>query len=498
MTAITWVQERWREACAALPRRAPAPADPPEVTVPLSLVRSAKLAAWMAYFALVYFLLLYTFDIARDRAGTAHFTHVGFWTGDVRVYAPYLVGFFIVAIGIPYVAKISIPTFMSLDWRMNFWPKLWALFIAAAVSLVVIAGTFTVQGDTLLERDRESAVAVDTVAQEAAVLAARIEDVQHRLDEMTRSTSVYVQTAASMSPTAYEAWMAERRNDWQYERFRAYRQTSIDAEALRNQISELRAQQARQTVTSAVAGRVTNTSNGWIADTLGWLEGARAILLSLVMDIVCLIMPWIALRLEQTRNRQMAFAEPREFDESRAIPDLRDQPKQKPEPAYELQTKMYDEDGNELVKRRATFARKPTKGKKAQATFEGASLPDETGVAYDGGDRQATAAALASGGAMVFGESAAAEAPGFETSPHSEEISVSSNENNDVHPDLEPEGITPTPLYTDEDLFPEIAAKFSAPEGLGVGADGKDGVIVQDEEPEQYGPPAPVRQLEEA
>jgi hypothetical protein len=41
---------------------------------------------------------------------------------------------------------------------------------------------------------------------------------------------------------------------------------------------------------------------------MAWLEGSRAILLALVMDIVCLIMPWIALRLEQARGLQLARA----------------------------------------------------------------------------------------------------------------------------------------------------------------------------------------------
>lgn len=304
LKAGVWLRERKERAEA----KKAASVDPVGVTIPLSLVRSAKLAAWMAYFSLVYFLWLYTLDIARDRAASLHLTHVGSWIGEVQFYFPYIVGFAVVAVGIPYVAKISIPTFMSLNWRDNFWPKLWALFIAAAVSVVVIAGTFTVQGDTILERDRASVVAVDQVAQEAAVLTARIADVQHAMDERTQSPSPYVRTAASMSPTAYDRFVAARAGDPQYQRLLSYRAVSEEMVDLNRQMADLRAQQARQTVVSQVQGRVTNTNNGWIAGTLGWLEGARAMLLSLVMDIVCLIMPWIALRLEQARNRQMGMA----------------------------------------------------------------------------------------------------------------------------------------------------------------------------------------------
>lgn len=417
LRANVWARERKEK----LAERAAANAEPPGVTIPLSLVKSAKLASWMAYFCLVYFLWLYTLDIARDRAGALQITHAGQWVGELFFYFPYIVGFAMVAVGIPYVAKIAIPTFMSLRWRGEFWAKAWALFIASAVSLVVIAGTFTVQGDTILERDRQSVVAVDQVAQEAAVQQARIDDTQHRLDEMTRSPSIYVQTAASMSPAAYEAWMEARRGDWQYERFVAYRQTSIDAQRLRDEISAMRAAQARQTVASQVQGRVTTTSNGWIADTLAWLEGARAMLLSFVMDIVCLIMPWIALRLEQARNRQVGVAEgiaphPWMLKDQRAEGNVtRERQKQDafdvaeaviagggdPRWAADMarsatqarapNTRVTDgETGEELVQVKPHW-RKLKRGQRHKVETSGEEpKPDETGAAHDGGGRAAS------------------------------------------------------------------------------------------------------------
>jgi hypothetical protein len=149
---------------------------------------------------------------------------------------------------------------------------------------------------------------------------------------MVENASAYVRTAASMSPTAYEAFLAEREGDWQYDRLASYRATSVDAQRLRDEISALREQQARQTVASEVVGRVDTQGTSWIGATLDWLEGARAILLSLVMDLVCLIMPWIALRLEQARAQQLqgapmaAAAAPSPLvDEDHMIPDLRGQ-----------------------------------------------------------------------------------------------------------------------------------------------------------------------------
>lgn len=304
-----WTKVKWREHQERQAERRVQLQDPPGVTVPAWLVRAAHFASWVAMASLVYFLWLYTLDIARDRAGAMHITHAGTWIGDIQFWFPYIAGFAIVSFGIPYTAKIAIPTFMSLSWRGAFWPKLWALIIAVAVSTVVIFGTFVLQGDTLLERDRESAVAVEQVQMGHATLAAQIADVQHQMDERTRSESVYVRTAASMSPEAYDRFVEARRNDWQYERLRSYRAVSEEMARLNQEMSTLRQQQAQQTAVASVQAEVTTERTSWIADAIARIEGIRAIVLSFVMDIVALMMPWIALRLEQARNRQLGMAD---------------------------------------------------------------------------------------------------------------------------------------------------------------------------------------------
>jgi hypothetical protein len=364
------------------PERVTPQPDPPGVTVPAGLVRATEAASWMAYFALVYFLFLYTLDIARDRAGALHLTHFGSWVGDVQFWFPYVIGFAVVAVGIPYVAKIAIPTFTRLSWREAPTEKAWALIIAVCVSFVIIAGTFTVQGDTLLERDRESAVAVDQVAQEAAVLAARIADVQHAMDERTRSESVYVRTAASMSPEAYDRFVESRRGDWQYDRLRSYRAVSEEMVSLKADMAALREQQARATVASSVQGRVATESTGWIALTLGWLEGARAMLLSFVMDIVCLIMPLISLRLKLKRQEQMATFRSEAMPEDHMIPDLRAEAPIASEPMERPREVVRDaETGEELVKvRPREYWRKRGKGKPQQVKIEPENTADEPGV----------------------------------------------------------------------------------------------------------------------
>lgn len=403
--------------------------DPPGVTVPAWLVGATKFAAWVATCSLIYFLWLYTLDIARDRAAALHVTHAGAWVGDLQFWFPYIIGFAVVAFGIPYVAKIAIPTFVSLTWRGDPTAKAWSLGIAVAVSLVVVAGTFAVQGNNLMERDRDAAVAVEHVQQEAAVLTARIADVQHAMDERTRSPSPYVRAAASMSPAAYDAFLASRRDDPRYQMLASYRAVSQEMVSLNQQMSTLREQQARQQVTASVQREVVTPHTSWIADTLGWLEGVRAILLSFVMDIVALIMPLIALRLEQARNRQMGMAEgmPRhrwmleDKKAERLTPDQVDRRNAQdvvdamiaggadPRFAADMarsalresnkKEEMYDaETGEKLHFRKSTWV-KPPKRKGRSATDkdaagemliapEAASLPDERGAdpALDGGD----------------------------------------------------------------------------------------------------------------
>lgn len=446
-------------------------ADPPGVTVPAWLVRATKFASWVATFALIYFLWLYTLDVARDRAEALHLTRAGSWAGELFFWFPHIVGFAVVAFGIPYVAKIAIPTFVSLNWRDNFTAKIWSLFIAIAVSLVVISGTFAVQGHTIMERDRDAAVAVEGVQQEAAVLASRIADKRQELDDMVNNASVYIRTAASMSPEAYDAFVEQRRDDWQYDRLLSYRATSVDAQRLRNEIAALRDQQARQTAVASVTREVVTEQTGWISQTLGWLEGVRAILLSFVMDIVALIMPLIALRLEQARNRQLGLVNSPETSgwapEGLRIEDLRAQePIERNTVKMETQVRATNaETGEEevLVKPRP-YWRKAKRGKPTPVEVTPEIPPDETGVRTDGGNRIAVGAD-GKGGVM---ESEALDAA-IPSAPH-QDASVEADHTGETEDHKADEQIIagdaqthPEPSNLSEDdlavLYPESAAE---------------------------------------
>lgn len=390
---ITKLYEQARERLARMKRQEAAP-DPAGVTVPAWLVRAAHFASVVAMCSLIYFLWLYTLDIARDRSGAMHVTHAGTWVGDMRFWFPYIVGFAIIAFGIPYVAKIAIPTFMSLSWSGGFWPKLWALIIAASVSLVVISGTFAVQGDTLLERDRESAVAVEQVQQGRAALEAQIESRRAELTDMMGNRNAYLAQAASVGEVEWQRSYVAQARQTRDERLPMIERAlgaARAADALRADLTRLRGQLAAAPAVASVQGEVTTARTSWIADTLGWLEGVRAILLSLVMDIVALMMPWIALRLEQARARQMGVGGSGWADEAHRIEDLRDQPpvtvqrdaKGRVVMEQPRETVTDHDTGEELVKiRPREYWRKrvPKKGKPTLVEITPDIPPDEPGV----------------------------------------------------------------------------------------------------------------------
>lgn len=384
-----WAEERRQ-------RRLSRPTDPPHVTVPAWLVRAAKFASWIAMATLVYFLWLYTLDIARDRASPLHVTHAGMWVGNIQFYFPYIVGFAILAFGIPYVAKIAIPTFMSLSWRGNFWPKLWALFIALAVSTVIIIGTFSIQGETLMERDRESVVATQQAAQGRAVLQAQIEAAERRLSEMRNNPNAYMAQAASVGAAEWErsyVVQARQTRDPRLPMIERALGAARAADAEQQRLDGLRTQLAATAVEAQTARRVETEATSWLGAFIDWLQGVRAALLSFVMDIVCLIMPWIALRLEQARNRQLgeeAELVRRGVGEDHMVEDLRDQPAIARQDAIPQREQMFDAvTGERLYKRRATYAKAP-KRKKTQVTLEPEPpAPDDRGVILEDDPRVA-------------------------------------------------------------------------------------------------------------
>lgn len=385
-----WIREA---AEAAAERKAAKKPDPPHVTVAEWQVSAARFASNVAMCVLVYFLWLYTLQIAGDRAADLHLTHAGGWVGDLRFWFPFIVGFGIMSFGIPYVAKISIPTFMALNWREHLWPKAWALGIALSVSLVIMAGTFTIQGDAILERDRASAVAVQQVEQSREGLQAQITAAEQRLRDMRNNSNAYMAQAASVGADGWQSYIdqARRTNDARLPMIERAMGAARAADAKQAELDGLRVRLAQSAGTASVERHVTTTAaTTWIGSLLDWVESVRAILLSLVMDVCCLMMPWIARHLELARNRQLGADVSGWADDAHRIPDMRAEDPITPQPMKPPREVVRDAlTGEELVFRKSTWAKKPPKkGKPVRIEPDVMAMADEKG-AVDGGDRAA-------------------------------------------------------------------------------------------------------------
>lgn len=475
----------------ALLKRTPKPADPPGVTVPAWLVSSAKLASWVAMCSLVYFLWLFSLDAAGDQSTALEITHAGFWTGAVSFWFPLVFGFILISFGIPFLGKIIIPIFVSLSWRDNLWPKTWSLVLVMAASFVIISGTISVQGHAIVEHGRDGAVAVAQVQQGRAVLQAQIDAKQQELRDMMNNSNAYLAQAASVGAAEWErSYVAQARaiNDPQLARIERAMGAARSADQARADLTVLRAQLAAQPVEAAVSERVESAHTSAMQGFLDWLVTARAILLAVVMDVVCLLMPWIALRLEQTRNRQLAQADFRsdDVDEAHMIPDLRKEAPVAAKPPEPMKQRVINaETGEEELFvpgyfRRTGKRKKNTKGQVVEEINTAPeSVEDERGVV----DARSgfTPAEMAMSGAMP--EEIEPPAP-VEPEPAPAEPEPA--------PTIEP---APEMALTQA----ELEALFGAPQDLTETAlpDG-EGVLVTG--PEVYGPPAPAqpRKMEDA
>lgn len=396
---VFWREHRERAA----DRKAAKRPDPPNVTVPEWLVHSAHALSWIAAGTASFFLLSFCIGIAGDQSNALHITHAGTWIGDIQFYVPLVIGFFAIAIGIPYLAKSVIPIFVALTWREHFWPKFWVLILTVSASFVIIAGSFSVQGGAIIEHGRGAAVAVEGVQQANAVRAARIADIDARLAQMRDRSrnNEYAATAANvgaaaytsgyLSPAAMAASPPERRD-----LVRRALGAAQAADTLETERGQLRAQQASAATVASVEATPTTAGTSWIANAIDFIRGAWALMLSVLNDIVCLLMGWIALRLEQTRNRQMGdrISGSGWADEAHRIEDFSDEAPLTVDPAgmRPAKQRFTDADTGEEIERTVVKQhfreRKLKKGKPQKVEIPANVPPDEVGVPTGTGDER--------------------------------------------------------------------------------------------------------------
>jgi hypothetical protein len=91
----------------------------------------------------------------------------------------------------------------------RWWPKAWLLVLTVAGSLVIIAGSVTVQTETRFERNRDGVVAMESREAGVAALKAKLAAVEADLDEMTGGGNRLTAQAARAGKDGWEAAVAE-------------------------------------------------------------------------------------------------------------------------------------------------------------------------------------------------------------------------------------------------------------------------------------------------
>lgn len=542
MTATSWISDRLREARAAMPKRVERP-DPPGVTIPAYIPAQLKALSWLATIGVFYMLWLFSVGAARDAAAALHITHAGTWTGDLLFWFPVVAAYLIIAWVVAWTGKVAVPAFVSLRWTGDEkWPKAWMLVIMIAVSAVIIGGSIVVQTETRFEGNREAAVAVEQVQRGRAAIEAERDAAREELNQALSNTNAYLNQAANVGAAEWErSYVAQARatNDPRLPQIERALGAARRADELRAEIRRLTTEIAQAPTDASVTQRVaTSEADQAMGGFVDWIGAVRAIMLAILQDIACLLLPWIAMRTEQARNRQMATsADIEPADKAHMIPDLRAETEVVPEPMEPIQEAVFV-DGKkseaakkgwdtrkrvaamselrDLRKQRERLTRqigKATPGKTLDdlrakdaallARIEelrevAGEVGDEKGALYDNDTRVATAAA-----GVVMAPSMAADAipVGVDVQRDPENEFEAQNGADDAganSPEPEDRFHTPEPTALSPDILAAIADLNAEPPLADDAHTLADNAGILVDEDEQYGPPAPAKVMEDA
>jgi hypothetical protein len=354
--------------------------DPPGV-IPQYIITQMKVLSWIATGTLVYFLYLFSLDAARDTAHALQVTHLGTWVASgegLKVWFPTVLGFLGIVVVIPLLTKIAIPAFVLLDWKApgQAWPKSWLLILIIAGSAVVLSGTISVQHGTRLEGAREAAIVEQQAGASLRALEAQKAQAEKELQTMLDNRNSYLAQAANVGALEWQKSYIDTLapNDPQRDRIVRALGAARAADAKRAEIADLTRQIASAPTQAETSERVVRSSDQAVTAVVDQITAWRSVALALVVDMVALLMPWISLRMEQARARQLAALAPQvaTVDESHMIPHFTDQVTPQPmDPPMEA----YDENGERLVFRKGHYAKKAAK-KKAKESDKPVPLSD--------------------------------------------------------------------------------------------------------------------------
>jgi len=248
--------------------------------------------------------------------------------------------------------------------------------IGVAVALFMISGAIVVQQRGTDARARDEIVTAQTAKAGAGSIAAQIAAIDQRLAAMRdkRTNNEYAAAAANVGVAAYdEGYLsaaalartpAERRDI-----VRRARGAAIAADALENEKRGLVGQLGAATVETVEAEAVAVKADGFMAGPVAFLEDLRKPVTAVLGELLALTAFSFALAAWASRRE----AEPIEPALPMMIEDFTDEPAPDPQPmdAPVKREVLYDDQGNRIVRRRATFAKVGVRrsGKKGDDTL---------------------------------------------------------------------------------------------------------------------------------
>lgn len=301
--------------------------------------------------------------------------------------------------------------------------------------LVIVSGT-VVMNYNRQEQVRADLVVEQTAEANRAMLTANVDDLRAELETLMNHRSTYVATAASVGAEAYERdYVAQARasGDARLPLIERALGAARRADALRAEISAARRAVATAEPAAASTANVTDTVGRELNTFAQYVEVWRPPFIALICTLIGIFGTWWVIAMLERMN-------PRDVlrsgwaDEGHRIEDLRAQSAVVPEPMEPAREKIYDADtGEELVHRKATWAKKPKrKGKPEQVSMpseergppvdrvvnaDGSVTEIERGVRTDGGNRIAVGADGKGGVMESGGGQAATDKPQGEQEP---------------------------------------------------------------------------------
>lgn len=265
-----------------------------------------------------------------------------------------------------------------------------------ANALVIVSGTVVMNGNRQ-EQVREGLVVEQQAEQGRAGLEARRAQILGRLNTLTDSANTTLQAqAARAGAVGWDSYIQTAQRQATEGTISAARLALIErargsavaAEEYQRQIDDLTVQIATAPTAAAVAANVEDDVGQGLNSFTQLVEVYRPPFVALIATLIGVLGSWWTLAMLEGMN-------PRDVlrsgwaPEGLRIEDLRDQNAKPAQPMEPFREGVFDSDtGEELVPRRATWARKPKrKGKPEAVSINPAVPPDEKGVDVDGGKR---------------------------------------------------------------------------------------------------------------